>query len=363
MIAKRKENKDWTYFINMSLPTHINTENLDKYFYLNNSNQIIEETSGLYTETVPYSPIAVNEVSMSHNLRKIRHYSSFFSLLAKYEKIETVQKPQLYQFFYSDLESEDIFTCIRQVKCMKRLLSLLFDSLCHLLKGLHLLEQKKICFFQILPQNIVFLSEYREKPVLRNFRYSINISKLSAEYITPFLEQITNFACLPLEIHFLQYMIEKGGDGLISEAFICSFTAKYVESQSFLSMFSLLYKEKYQNECSKFLQRYVNLHQSDIILDILEKNKKWDVYGISILFFHIFGCMNRIFSLKGTFISKITMELVQNLHPDPQKRRSLEDTLETFQTLLEEEKSWVFVQHMDNNLLPIFFDTLSRILQ
>ncbi len=54
----------------------------------------------------------------------------------------------------------------------------------------------------------------------------------------------------------------------------------------------------------------------DIIDDILERNKKWDVYGISMIYLQIFGCISRVFSLKGTFMSKITLELSKNLDPD-----------------------------------------------
>jgi hypothetical protein len=84
------------------------------------------------------------------------------------------------------------------------------------------------------------------------------------------------------------------------------------------------------------------------------------VYGISILFLHIFGCISRVFSLKGTFISKITIELSKNLHPDSDKRMSLEETLNVFNKYLYEENDWKFVNNLDNNKLPQLFDELEK---
>jgi hypothetical protein len=78
------------------------------------------------------------------------------------------------------------------------------------------------------------------------------------------------------------------------------------------------------------------------------------------IFLHIFGCISRIFSLKGTFISRITIELTRNLHPDSDKRMSLEETLNMFNKYLDEENDWKFVNNLDNNKLTQLFDELAK---
>jgi hypothetical protein len=108
------------------------------------------------------------------------------------------------------------------------------------------------------------------------------------------------------------------------------------------------------------MRKYINRSQEEIVNDILERNDKWDIYGISTLFLHIFGCISRVFSLKGTFISKITIELTRNIHPDSDKRMSLDETLNVFNKYLNEELDWKFVNNLDNNKLPQLFDELSK---
>lgn len=108
------------------------------------------------------------------------------------------------------------------------------------------------------------------------------------------------------------------------------------------------------------MRKYINRPIKEILDDILERNNKWDVYGISMLFLHIFGCISRVFSLKGTFISKITIELTKNLHPNSDKRMNLKDTLNVFNKYLNEENDWKFVNNLDNNKLSQLFNELNK---
>ena len=229
----------------------------------------------------------------------------------------------------------------------------------HLLYGLHILNDKNICFFNISPKNIVFLESYREKPVLTNFKCSLNINKLDFEQISNILNKIEDFTYQPFEIHILYYFVKHKME-TISYTFIEEFCEEFVDNLNILKLFSENYKKTYKELCVQTMRKYINRSQEEIVNDILERNDKWDIYGISTLFLHIFGCISRVFSLKGTFISKITIELTRNIHPDSDKRMSLDETLNVFNKYLNEELDWKFVNNLDNNKLPQLFDELSK---
>jgi hypothetical protein len=127
-----------------------------------------------------------------------------------------------------------------------------------------------------------------------------------------------------------------------------------------LRLFSENYKKSYKEECIQSMRKYINQPRKDIIDNILERNKKWDVYGISMVYLQIFGCISRVFSLKGTFISKITLELSRNLHPNSDKRMSLEETLNIFNKHLNDEDNWSFVNKLDNSKLVELFDDFAK---
>lgn len=342
----------------MRFSIHIQTQTFEKYYACT---EPTDDRTPFHTETVVYSVLAVNEVMICTILRKILCYPCFFSLLEKYEKVETTQKTPIsretYLFFYSNEPSVDLVAFLGKSTDAKQLFSKMLDSLPYLLQALQELEQNNICFFQLSPQNIVFASE---KPVLKGFRVSLQVSKLSVAYIVPILVE-ANLLRLPLEVHLLHEILVKNKDVVISPAFIESFCLNFVESLLFLKMFSPLYKQKYQAECVKSLQKYVDVNQNDVIADILGKHTKWDIYSLSLLFLEIFACMQRVFSLKGTITSKIIAELIQNIHPDPEQRGNITDTIRTLERILEEQDLWSdFAKKIDNHRLPMFWSALLR---
>jgi hypothetical protein len=170
---------------------------------------------------------------------------------------------------------------------------------------------------------------------------------------------LEDFTYQPLEIHIIYYFT-RHKITTISYTFIEEFCEEFVESLNILRLFSENYRKKYKEQCIETMRKYINRPRKDILDNILERNDKWDVYGISMIFLHIFGCISRIFSLKGTFISRITIELTRNLHPDSDKRMSLEETLNMFNKYLDEENDWKFVNNLDNNKLTQLFDELAK---
>jgi hypothetical protein len=146
----------------------------------------------------------------------------------------------------------------------------------------------------------------------------------------------------------------------ISYSFIEEFCELFVENLNILRLFSEKYKKSYKEQCVETMRKYINLSRNDIINDILEKNNKWDVYGISMLYLQIFGCISRVFSLKDTFISKITLELSRNIHPNSDKRMSLEETLYAFNKLLNEQENWSFVNKLDNSKIQQLFEEFAK---
>ena len=128
-----------------------------------------------------------------------------------------------------------------------------------------------------------------------------------------------------------------------------------------LILFSQRYIETYEKTCIETLKKYINKPKSVIIADILEYHKYWDNYSTSILYLHIIGNITRFFSLKGTFLNKFTMLLTKNIHPNPLKRETLEETFENYNKLFDETTAdWSFVNDISNKKLKNLYDFLLK---
>lgn len=351
------------------MESNINISTINKYFSQNNEKQ---SSNNYRTKIVSYSHFSINEANISHKIKQIPYYSNFFTVLDDYEelnisqlneniieKLKNIDNIQYYLFKYNDKNSIDFIDFLYNFTSIKKLIFCIIDSFQHLLSGLHILNKNSMCFFDISPKNIIFLENFREKPVIKNFRFSLNTKHLDYTYFSNILNKIDDFTYQPLEIHILYYFV-KHDIKTISYGFIEEFCENYVENLNILRLFSENYKKSYKGQCIETMRKYINLPKKQIIEDILERNKKWDVYGISMIYLQIFGCISRVFSLKGVFMSKITLELSKNLHPNSDKRMSLEKTLETFNKLLNEEENWGFVNKLNNSKLEQLFDEFTK---
>lgn len=350
------------------METNINISTINKYFTPKKE----KHTNNNRTKIVNFSHFSVNEANISNKIKEIPYFSNYFSILNDYEglnisqlnenileKLKNTDNMQYYLFKYSDKNSIDFTDFLYNSTSIKKLIFDIINSFQHIFNGLHLLNENNVCFLNISPKNIVYLDNFRENPVLNNFMLSLNLNKLNYSYFSHILNKLHDFTYQPLEIHILYYFI-KDNLTTISYSFIEEFCENFVNKLNILRLYSENYKKLYKQQCIETMRKYINWSKKDIIDDILERNNKWDVYGISMLYVQVFGCISRIFSLKGTFISKIILELTKNLHPNSDKRMSLEETLNIFNKLLNEQDNWKFVDKLDNSKLNELFDEISK---
>ena len=163
----------------------------------------------------------------------------------------------------------------------------------------------------------------------------------------------------PLEVHVLFYLIQNNLS-TISYSFIEEICEEFVKKLPFLNLFSEKFGGSYKDACVTSLKKYINMPQTDIILDILKNSDKWDVYSISMLYLHIFGCVSSAFSLQSTFITNFMKELSKNTHPDPKKRMSLDDLSVIYTTMLGDETDWSFVNKLPCDKMQQLFAILGE---
>jgi hypothetical protein len=204
------------------------------------------------------------------------------------------------------------------------------NSYVNLLNSLIELNEKDICFFNLSMNNISFDKNGMIK--LKNFEKSLIKSKMNEEYIQTFIEKMDDFTMKPLEVHLLFYLF-KNDMATLSMTTIEPICAYYVAKLQILDLFSQAYREKYLEECIKSLKKFINLSRKEIIKIILNQIDTWDNYSLSVIFFHIFGNIIKVFSLRGTFITKISKILLNNIHPEPSHRQSLQTTLQDYNSI------------------------------
>lgn len=360
--------------------TNIDLSNINKHFllkkYESGEEYENEEKYKKYkkynTKLINYCFYSINEVNISEIIKNIPYYSNNYLIIEDYdfvnisqlndkyiEKLNISNNNRYLIFKYKNEKLIDFNDFLFNLDNPKLFILNIIESFSYLLQSLINLNNNNICFLNLSPETIVFNLECGEKPQICNFQLSLQVSKLNESYITNIIKKVNNYTHKPIEVHILFYLIQNDISS-ISYSFIEEISEVFVKNLSILSLFSENFKENYKSECIEYLKKYINKSKTDIINDILKYNDKWDVYSLSIIYLHIFGNISRIFSLKQTLISKITLELSKNISPEPSKRSSLENLLDNYNKLLNDELEWSFVRNISSDKMSQLFNILDK---
>jgi len=327
------------------------------------------------TKICLYNFFSINESNICDKIRKIPYYFNYYKILIDYdfiqigqlgekvlEKLENVhitdEKVLLFQYKNDD-------KCIKfndflfNLTTPKSFIFYVLESYFYLLHSLIKLNDNNVCFFNLSSESIVFDNDCGEKPILKNFNKSLQLSKLDETYITNIIQKTTDFCNKPLEVHVLFYLIENNLN-TISYSFIEEITEVFVKNLSILTLFSQNYKDNYKTNCINSLKKYINKSKSSIINDILEYYDTWDSYSLSVIYLHIFGNISRIFSLKGSLISKLSIELSKNINPEPSKREKLSESLQKYEELIKQFTDWSYISSIKQEKLEVLHKILSK---
>jgi hypothetical protein len=353
--------------------TNIEISNMNKHFFLENEDDENENEYKKYkTKIINYCFYSINEANISDIIKKWNYYSNNYSVVEDYDYINISQLSEKYIdklnltnnqkyliFKYKNEHYVPFNDFLFNLTNPKLFIFHVIESFSYILKSLIELNKNNICFFNLSPQNIVFNLDCGEKPVLQNFQLSLQISHLNESYITNIINKLDDYTYKPLEVHVLFYLIRNDFQ-TISYSLIEEISEKFVKNLSILNFFSEKYKESYKNSCIFILKKYINKPKNEIIEDILENTDKWDVFSLSVLYLHIFHNISRVFSLNQTFINKIILDISKNIHPDPVIRSSLENLLDCFDNLFNNENDWSYVRGISSNMMPTLFDILDK---
>jgi hypothetical protein len=328
-----------------------------------------------------YDFFSINEIKISNKIQKIPYYSNYYEVISNYqfmkigemdeivfesintktnETNESNEKNEKYLFMEYNNKKEtknlDFNVFLFNLPSPKLLIFHVLDSYSYLLDSLIKINKKSICFFNLCPENILFMQNY--KPLLKNFQFSLLTNSLNIDYIRSIIKKIDNYTHKPLEIHLLFYLIANN-ETSISYSLIDTICQNYIDHMDILCFFSQTYKNEFKKDCEDFLKKYINRTINEIIQDILLYYDKWDNFSLSMIYIYIFGHICRCFSLKDTFVNKIVILLSKNIHPNPFKREILINTRKTYDLLISNYSDWAFVNKIPSEKLDELYEMLN----
>ena len=309
---------------------------------------------------------SINERNISEILSKVKNNENFFGLITKTSNIniKKISKKDLDECagIIKDYKSDQFILMeipfvgkqnyqeyVLNQEDNKNAFLYFIETYKRLLQAIEILGENNIVHFDFKDNNIVF-HEMKKIPILIDFGLSIDLSKVKESLLDYFYIYAPDYYYWPLEVHYLNFLLHEKDHA--NEEDINHMATEFVKNCPVLTKnFSPKFLEKYLNECKKILKKYQQISNEKIVDHILSSSKKWDNYSLSMGFLQNLQAFNPKGFIKNEFISFFAGFLVQNIHPDPEKRLTPKETREKFDKYLyvkELNNTENFLEILDN---------------
>ena len=227
------------------------------------------------------------------------------------------------------IDSTDFDSYVIENKNTSAVLLTLISAFNHLLRSLKILEKVKVVQFDLKGQNIVFDTK-KLQPIIIDFGLSLPMEKVNNEtLLNYFYIYAPEYYVWPLEVHYLNLILHINPQPTKDE--IKDLVNAYVKSNAALDGFSSEFKKNFSTACENELPLTERKNY------ILRFWNTWDNYSLSIIyikFIYFIIRSNDKSIFENGFVSYFTELLLMNIHPDPTRRLSLENTLKQFNKYL-----------------------------
>jgi serine/threonine protein kinase len=216
----------------------------------------------------------------------------------------------------------------------------IIENYTYLLEALITLLDNKIVHFDIKSDNILY-NQQTHLPLILDFGLSIYIPDLKPETMAIYFYNYTpDYYVWPLEVHLINFLLyETDTETGLTELNVQQMAAIYVKHNKGLKNFSEAFHQDYVGVCETYLRTYIGKDKKKTIELLLSFYPTWDNYALSILYLKTLGLMFPQGFHKNSLILYFSQMLLYNIHPDPAKRYSLDETKQRFKDIfyLEEE--------------------------
>ena len=309
-------------------------------------------TSKKYVSKVQvYNKYAKREIKIGKLIQNIRGFTSHFDPIVKHcqvklGEIKDDEKSKCDIFKKKDskkfttmkmpfINGTDFIDFMIQNKDNNYIVNKIIFSYNHLLLSINKLLQSNILHFDLKGTNILY--DYDTKlPLLIDFGLSSIIEdEISDEQMQEIFYVFgADYYVWPLEVHYMAYLVNENKDPTNDE--LINIADEYVDNnKALIKNFSPSFLKRFKESCLDQLKFYNNMESySERKTYIMSFWKTFDNYSLSIMYLKFIYFINVNGYKKNKFISHFTELLLENIHPNPEIRNSITETVQTFNGFL-----------------------------
>ena len=270
-----------------------------------------------------------NEIHAFNILESILNYEKYFYIfdsfeyttyneITKKDRSNIITESNYILLNYKDKTLYSLYDYILSIENNNHKFRIILDSYLYLLEAINITSENNLVHNNI-NNNTIFLNDLSIiKPIIMKFDYSMHITYENInllEFVKPYLLEY-----MPFELHVLSFLFNNQLDSLSNS------NIELIINNIFASIYVNILNEqnftKYKEEAYHFLNKYINKSILFIVNDIFVYYKTWDNYNLSIYYLDILKKSN-----ANTNLYPFLNILLQNIHPNPNKRYNIKESI------------------------------------
>jgi serine/threonine protein kinase len=215
----------------------------------------------------------------------------------------------------------------------KKIISCIFDTYQYLVESIERLTEHGVVHHDLKLQNIL-MNLKTDTPIIIDFGLSIIVAKAPNPefWKLNFYKYSPDYSVWPLETHVINFLQNETAAAL-TRADVETICEAFVNANDALSIFSKGFRARYLKACIEYHSRWVGAERDAARAGLVAGWRTWDNYSLSIAYLQILGYISSNGFTDNHLIVTYVQLLLTNVHPDPARRTSVDDTKRTFTDL------------------------------
>lgn len=229
----------------------------------------------------------------------------------------------------------------------KKIISCIFDTYSYLIESIGRLVEHGVVHYDLKLENIL-MNLKTDTPIIIDFGLSISIMRLNEAkgnqakgnegkgksfWKTCFYKYAPKYYVWPLEAHIINFLHNESASGELTHDELVSICETFVNANTALHIFSKGFRARFLKACIEQWEPLVGVSRNDASDALVNGWATWDNYSLSIAYLQILEFISSDGFVNNHLVVQYVELLLANVHPDPARRKTVDDTKRLFTDL------------------------------